>query len=400
MQVGHFQFSYCSNIHPGESWEATFENLKSYIPQIRENLQWKGAFGIGLRLSNEASLELEKKDELAAFQSWLAQENAYVFTLNGFPYGDFHHTRVKDQVHFPDWTTDDRKNYTIRSFRILAQLLPDGMSGGISTSPISYRHWFKTPEEKDDAMQKATANLMEVVAELAKIQTETGKTLHLDIEPEPDGILENSDEMLWLFDSWLIPKGAPILSQKLGITLSEAEILILEHIQVCYDVCHFAIVYEHPANTFSKFNNAGIKIGKIQISAALKLDLGENRAEIQQKLLPFAESTYLHQVVGRKADGSLVSYSDLPEALEAIQDAEEKEWRIHFHVPLFVESYGQFFSTQSSILNVLSELRNHPEITEHLEVETYTWEVLPDEMRLELGESISRELEWVLQRLE
>ncbi|TFV93664.1 xylose isomerase [Algoriphagus kandeliae] len=399
MQVGNFQFSYCSNIHPGESWEETFENLKSYIPRIRENLQCKGAFGIGLRLSNQASLELEKEDQLAAFKSWLTQENAYVFTLNGFPYGDFHHTRVKDQVHFPDWTTDDRKNYTIRSFHILAQLLPDGMSGGISTSPISYRHWFKTQEEKNQGMQAATANLMEVVAELAKIHSETGKFLHLDIEPEPDGILENSDEMIWLFDSWLIPKGAPLLSEKLGISLSEAEKLIRKHIQVCYDVCHFAIVYEHPANTFAKFTKAGIKIGKIQISAALKLDLGKNRSEIHQKLLPFAESTYLHQVVGRKADGNLVSYSDLPEALNAIQDAEEKEWRIHFHVPLFVESYGQFFSTQSSILNVLAELKNHPELTEHLEVETYTWEVLPDEMRLELGESISRELEWILQRL-
>lgn len=399
MQVGNFQFSYCSNIHPGESWEATFQNLKIYIPQIRQKLNWEGPFGIGLRLSNQASLELEEEEQLKAFQAWLKEENAYVFTLNGFPYGDFHHTRVKDQVHQPDWTIEERKNYTIRSFEILAELLPDGMSGGISTSPISYRHWFKNQEEKDQAMEKATGNLMEVVAALVKIHSESGKFLHLDIEPEPDGILENSEEVLWLFDCWLIPKGAPILSQKLAISISEAEKLIRDHIQVCYDVCHFAIVYEHPANTFSKFKNAGIKIGKIQISAALKLDLGENRSELHQMLLPFAESTYLHQVVGRKADGTLVSYPDLPEALAQIQEADEKEWRIHFHVPLFVESYGKFFSTQSSILNVLSELKNHPDLTEHLEVETYTWEVLPDAMRLELGESISRELEWVLQRL-
>ncbi|NVJ85460.1 MAG: metabolite traffic protein EboE [Algoriphagus sp.] len=399
MQVGNFQFSYCSNIHPGESWEATFQNLKLYIPRIRQKLQWEGPFGIGLRLSNEASLDLEEEEKLHAFQAWLKEENAYVFTLNGFPYGDFHHTRVKDQVHAPDWTTAERTNYTIRSFQILAQLLPDGMNGGISTSPISYRHWFKNQEEKAQAMEQATSNLMEVVTALAKIHSEKGKFLHLDIEPEPDGILENSDEVLWLFDSWLIPEGAPELSKKLAISLPEAEKLIRDHIQVCYDICHFAIVYEHPANTFTKFKNAGIKIGKIQISAALKLNLDENRSELHQKLLPFAESTYLHQVVGRRLDGSLISYPDLPQALEHIQEADEKEWRIHFHVPLFVESYGTFFSTQSSILNVLSELKNHPEITEHLEVETYTWEVLPDAMRLELGESISRELEWVLQRL-
>lgn len=402
MEIKGFHLSYCSNIHPGETWEATFENLKKYIPEVKERLDCTRPFGIGLRLSHEASLVLEKAEKLQEFQSWLETENAYIFTLNGFPYGDFHRTIVKDQVHFPDWTTTDRRDYTIRSFQILAQLLPDGQDGGISTSPISYRHWFKSESELNAGMKIATTHLLEVVAELVDIKKQTGKLLHLDIEPEPDGILENSDEMIWLFAEWLLPIGKPWLASKLNISEEQAEEFIKEHIQVCYDVCHFAIVYEKPEDTFAKFEKAGIKIGKIQISAALKAVIPaepEARDLVKINLLPFEESTYLHQVVARRKNGSLNSYSDLPEALKVLNTTNEEEWRIHFHVPVFLDNYGSLASTQDQISIVLNEILKNPSLTNHLEVETYTWEVLPEDTRLSLGESISRELAWVIENM-
>ncbi|WP_425636866.1 metabolite traffic protein EboE [Algoriphagus yeomjeoni] len=402
MEIKGFQLSYCSNIHPGESWEATFENLKKYIPEVKNRLSVDKPFGIGLRLSHEASLILEKANQLSEFRNWLQSENAFVFTLNGFPYGDFHRTTVKDKVHFPDWTTVERRDYTIRSFKILAQLLPEGMDGGISTSPVSYRHWFKSDSDLNVGMETATRHLLEVVGELADIKKQTGKSLHLDIEPEPDGILENSDEMIWLFSDWLLPIGKPWLAKKLNISQEEAEEALKEHIQVCYDVCHFAIVYEKPADTFAKFEKAGIKIGKIQISAALKALIPtqpEARDIVKLKLLPFEESTYLHQVVARTKDGSLKSYSDLPEALKILNETDEEEWRIHFHVPVFLDNYGALASTQDQISIVLNEILKNPSLTNHLEVETYTWEVLPEDTRLSLGESISRELAWVIEKL-
>jgi hypothetical protein len=399
MEIKGFHLSYCSNIHPGESWDATFKNLKIFIPEVRSRLKHEGPFGIGLRLSNEATLILEKPEKLQKFQDWLKKENTYVFTMNGFPYGDFHRQIVKEKVHFPDWTTADRKDYTIRLFKILAQLLPEGMEGGISTSPISYRHWFKSNEHLSTGMEAATHHLMEVVEELAKINKQSGKLLHLDIEPEPDGILENSDEVIWLFTDWLIPKGKKILSEKLGISIKKAEELIKTHIQVCYDVCHFAIVYEEPAATFAKFKKQGIKVGKIQISAALKVmipDTANGKFSLGKKLEAFAESTYLHQVVAREESGNLKSYPDLPQALQVLPNTKEKEWRIHFHVPVFLDNYGSFSSTQETISIVLKEILSNPETTRHLEVETYTWEVLPEETKLSLGESISRELAWVI----
>jgi len=402
MNIHDFHLSYCSNIHPGESWDATFENLKIYIPEVKSRLKHQGAFGIGLRLSNEASLVLERPERIKEFQDWLKKANAYVFTLNCFPYGGFHRTKVKENVHAPDWTTKDRRDYTIRCFRILTQLLPEGIEGGISTSPISYRHWFSTEKKKNEALEKATKHLLEVIEELAKIKQETGKLLHLDIEPEPDGILENSDELVGYFEKWLVPQGKKILSESLGISPEKAEELVKTHIQACYDVCHFAIVYETPSETFEKLKKAGIQIGKIQISAALKALIPKTpkeRFSLVKRLEEFAESTYLHQVVARKADGAFTSYSDLPQALDSLTDSEELEWRIHFHVPVFLENYGSFQSTQQDISIVLKEILLNPKIAKQLEVETYTWEVLPEDTHLTLGDSIARELAWVISEM-
>ncbi len=399
MKIHDFHLSYCSNIHPGETWDATFENLKIYIPEVKNRLKHKVPFGIGLRLSHEASLILERPERMQEFQEWLKKANAYVFTLNCFPYGGFHRTKVKENVHTPDWTTAERKEYTIRSFRILAQLLPEGMEGGISTSPLSYRHWFATEKVKNEAIEKSTLHLIEVVKELAKIHQETGKLLHLDIEPEPDGILENSDELISFFQNWLLPKGKSELAEKLGISPEAAEELIKTHIQACYDVCHFAIVYENPADTFQKLADAGIQVGKIQISAALKVMIPESNIErftLSKRLQEFAESTYLHQVVARRKDGKFASYPDLPQAIEHLEKTKDLEWRIHFHVPVFLDNYGSFQSTQSDISLVLNQILSNPTITKHLEVETYTWEVLPEDTHQTLGESISRELSWVI----
>jgi hypothetical protein len=399
MKIHDFHLSYCSNIHPGESWDATFENLKIYIPEVKNRLKHKGPFGIGLRLSNEASLTLERQGRLTEFQDWLKKVNGYVYTMNCFPFGGFHRTKVKENVHAPDWTTTERKEYTIRSFQILSKLLPDGMEGGISTSPISYRHWFKSELALQNAMEIATLHLLDVVHELAVIHRESGKLLHLDIEPEPDGVLENTEELLDLFSNWLVPKSRAYLAEKMGISPEEAENLVKTHIQACYDVCHFAIVYEDPNDTFSQLEQAGIKIGKIQISAALKALIPESAKErfsLGKKLEEFAESTYLHQVVGRSADQSLNSYPDLPNALNHLPKAKEKEWRVHFHVPVFLENYGSLQSTQEEISIVLKEILNNSNITKHLEVETYTWGVLPEDTHLTLGESIARELSWVM----
>ena len=393
--------TYCTNIHPGESWQETFDNLKKYIPNIKEELASSQSFGIGLRLSNEASLVLQKPGELKTFKAWLEENNCYVFTMNGFPYGGFHGQVVKDDVHTPDWTTRERRDYTIRLFEILAELLPEKMEGGISTSPLSYRFWFNNQQELDRAITKSTTHLAQVVAKLIEIKQKTGKVLHLDIEPEPDGILENTAEMLAYFKDWLIPMGTRDLMDTLAMSREDAESAIKEHIRLCYDVCHFALVYEKPEDVFNAMKAAGIKIGKIQISAALKLAIPESieeKAAIRNTLLPFVESTYLHQVIGKDQNDKLESFRDLDQALEALDQTDQNEWRIHFHVPVFLSDYGKVSSTQSDILEVLNFLKKE-KIADHLEVETYTWDVLPEGMNIDIQSSIIRELSWVADNL-
>ena len=355
------------------------------------------AMGIGLRLSNSASLELQAAEELQEFKEWLVANNAYVFTMNGFPYGEFHHAVVKDNVHAPDWTKKERVEYTLRLFNILSKLLPEGMEGGISTSPLSYRFWFPDRDDFQNAISIATQNIILIAEELIRIRQNSGVKMHLDIEPEPDGILESAAEFVDWFESVLIPLSRQILPGRLNINPEEAELLIKEHICLCYDVCHFAIGYESHAQFIELLESKGIRVGKIQISAALKAGFPpdpELRSGIAAAFANYNEPTYLHQVVARKDDGQLVRYRDLPEALNDYTNPLVREWRAHFHVPVFIRELGLLQSTQEDIIEVLNIQKKKP-FTDHMEVETYTWEVLPDELKAPIGESIIRELNWV-----
>jgi sugar phosphate isomerase/epimerase len=403
--VGHL--GYCTNIHAGETWADHFAALQDAIPTLKQRLSPDAPFGIGLRLSDIASQELEKPENLVAFQHWLADQDCYVFTMNGFPFGGFHDVVVKDQVHTPDWTTEARVEYTKRLFRILSVLLPvdelgNAIQGGVSTSPLSYRHWFEweQPAARDYIFSQTTQNVLEVVAELIQLRKQTDRLMHLDLEPEPDGVIETADEFIAWFTDYLLPMGIEQLSEQFGLTDEEAEARICEHVRLCYDVCHFAVGYERPADVLDKLKAYGLRVGKIQISAALKAELptdSEGRSAIKKAFEQFNEPTYLHQVVARTQSGDLVRYPDLPEALAEGTD-NETEWRAHFHVPLFVDDFGLLKSTQDDIRDVL-RLQNERLFTNQLEVETYTWGVLPEGLKLGLVDSIEREIKWVLNQL-
>lgn len=397
MQTIQGHLTYCTNIHPGENWAGHFAALQQNFPSIKAQVSPDAPMGIGLRLSNIASVELQNGDNLNVFKQWLSDNDAYVFTMNSFPYGEFHHTVVKDQVHAPDWTTHLRVDYTLRMFQLLAQLLPAGMEGGISTSPLSYKYWHKTPQLLTEATNIATANILRVATELVRIAQETGVYMHLDIEPEPDGILESGPEYIDWYINVLLPQGRLLIAEKFAISEDEAEHLLKKHICLCYDVCHFAIGYEPHQEIIDELGAKGLKVGKIQISAALKAALPENvhqREPIMAAFKKFDESTYLHQVVAKTTAGALLRYPDLPQALDDSENIAVDEWRAHFHVPIFTEELGLLQSTQSDIIEVL-QINKNKAFTGHLEVETYTWGVLPDEKKLPINDSIARELNWV-----
>lgn len=397
-----YHLTYCTNIHPGEDWSSVFRNLQNYIPKLKQKLSPNAAFGIGLRLANIASEELLSGDALLQFQDWLKTNDCYVFTLNGFPYGGFHRQVVKDQVYMPDWSKSDRLSYTKRLIKILSALLQEGMDGGISTVPLSYKPWWQLNPGKQDAIfESCSLQLAQIAAEMVQVEDVTGKFLHLDLEPEPDALLENADEVISFFQNWLLPVGQAYLQQQYGVRATTAETWLRRHIRLCYDTCHFAVEYEEPNTALAKLEKAGIAIGKFQLSSAIKIPISADQSQRQllcQHLEPFAESTYLHQVIEQRSSGILHHYPDLRDALPALTTTSATEWRTHFHVPIFVDHFPPFASTQDHITAILKQLPQVPECM-HLEIETYTWEVLPPDLKLDILASIQREYEWVLASL-
>ncbi len=379
--------TYCTNIHAGESWAAIQAGLENYITSLKAKLAPDVPFGLGLRIGAQAAEELIQGEELQRLKTWLQANGLYVFTLNGFPYGDFHHTRVKDRVHYPDWTTIDRLEYTRNLIQILAYLLPEGMEGSISTSPLSYRHWHR-PLAQEEVKRKSTHHLLTLIGELAMLEEQTGTYIHLDIEPEPDGLLENSTELIQFFDQWLFGKGAH----------TPGRAAISRYCCVCYDVCHFAVEFESHGKAMDHLTANGIKIGKVQVSSALKTMISGRDRDSEARvaaLNAFEESTYLHQVVIERSNGTLEKFQDLDQAIKSWrQKPRPGQWRVHFHVPIFIKDYGVLSSTQADILRVFKELKKR-NVKTHLEVETYTWEVLPLGLQVDLTTSITRELNWV-----
>ena len=374
--------AYCTNIHRGETWEETFDALKNYTLAVREKVCPQQAYAIGLRLSDLAARELSDPETLLGFQRWLEQTGCYIFTINGFPYGRFHGARVKEQVYAPDWTTDERVVYTNRLFDLLAQLVPAGIEGSVSTVPCSYKEFIKS----EGQVRAMRLNLWRCVEHIARLSERMGKKLHLGLEPEPLCYLEISAETGIFFDQLRADRpNDPRLAEHLGVN---------------YDTCHLAVEYEEPQDVVRRFQQHGIRISKIHLSSALKV---RPTAEVRGALRAFADDIYFHQVIARAPDGTIPRYRDLDIALAQTSVSEPHpgtEWRIHFHIPLHSRATALFDNTSDHILGLLDLLKSDPRLCSHFEMETYTWEVMPPEMKnRNVVDQLVSEYEWTLQHL-
>ncbi len=381
--------AYSTNVHRGESWAETLDALKNHTLAVREKVCPQKPFAIGLRLSHHAAVELSELKALLEFQKWLGKNNCYVFTLNGFPYGQFHGTRVKEQVYRPDWTAPERVAYTNLLFDLLAQLLPAGIAGSVSTVPGSFKEFISSREQESEIRK----NIFHCVEHIARVSEKSKRQLHLGLEPEPLGLLENSAETILFFEHLRTEhKNDPRLTEFLGVN---------------YDTCHFAVEFEEPHAALNAISDAGIKISKIHLSSALK---AKATAEARAALKKFADDVYLHQVIACAANGTKKMTRDLPAALAEqwkLEMGKHKrykkffsEWRIHFHVPLHAPAVAPFANTNDHLLGVLDLLAENPNLCSHLEMETYTWEVLPPELKSRnVVEQLVAEYDWTLARL-
>ena len=374
---------YCLNVHKGETWAENFAAIKEHALAVRDRVAAGKPFGLGLRLSHQAALELQAPGKLEEARDFFAANNLYAFTINGFPYGQFHAGRVKENVYKPDWRATERRDYTIALANILAGLLPEGIDGSISTVPCSFKAWIKTRED----VEQMVAHLADCAKALHEIREKTGKEIHLGLEPEPGCYLETTEETVRFFNEFIFKAVSPSLPEE----------ILRRHIGVCFDTCHVAIQFENLAESLRRYAAEGIRISKIQVSAALR---GHCDHAAYEALGAFCEPVYLHQVKARTESRKILSWNDLPDALRELPShTDARELRVHFHVPLFVERYWALGSTASTLTpEFFEQVRNGA--TSHLEIETYTFDVLPEDLRAGgVTHSIASEFEWLLGKI-
>lgn len=359
--------TYCTNVHPGESWEEIFSNLKTHVITVKDAASRHEPFPIGLRLSHQAACELDTH-QAVQFLDWLHETDCYVPTINGFPFGSFHAEGLKEGVYLPDWRSPDRVDYSKKLASLLGLWLPSGVTGSISTVPVGFK-----PHISDQDMPGVRKHIVEVLEHIEGIRQQTGKDIVLALEPEPGCWLETAFDVTSFFERMCFPDS---LRNTIG---------------VCFDCCHQAVEFETPAVSLNTLSFHKIRLGKIHISAGMRF-VG---AEVGN-LLRFDEPRYLHQVVVRRADGRLERYNDISGALAEPSIHNGEEWRVHFHVPVYADRTTYCGTTRSFIEEALEIIPNNA----LLEIETYTWGVLPEEMRAgSVTESIVREIDWLRSRL-
>jgi sugar phosphate isomerase/epimerase len=364
MPLSTLPLSYCTNVHPGRSVADVEHGLDQYTLAVRKNFGAPLAAGLWLAAPVVREL-LADASRLPQFREGLNRRGLTCHTLNAFPYGDFHSRRVKENVYLPDWADPRRLEYTLDCARVLAALLPGGADGSISTLPLGFEE-FSHPA---DHLDRCIAQLLQAAEGCDRLHRETGRLIRLAIEPEPFCLLETTDEALRFFERlWREAD-----RQKRGEVARK-------HLGLCYDVCHQAVEFEDVSASIRALTSAGVRINKIHITCALQLDAPAENVEGRRALAQYVEERYLHQTLARAKQGNIVRHVDLTETLALDPPAEFRNaeaWRIHFHVPVDAERLGPLATTRPELKQALAAVAALPDAP-HLEVETYTWEVLPD----------------------
>lgn len=391
--LGHLTYS--TLVHPGDDWEQMWASLTNYVPKTKARIAPDRRFGVSLRLSaSSAQTLVNSRAERDKLKRFLDDNDMYLYTVNAFPYGAFKGTKVKEQVYEPDWRSEERTRYTINVADVLADVTTADISPSIQSAPLG----FKPRVTGGDVVASYTAHVLRVAAHLIALDARTGRTVTLALEPEPCCFLETTDETVEYFTKHLYSgEAASTLAKMARIPISEAHIALRKHVGVVFDICHQAVEYENITESLQKLVDAGIPIFKLQEAAALHVP--QVTKDIVDTLKRYSNTIYLTQTI-EKRNGRLTRFLNLEDAFAAWdQDPGPREWRTHFHVPVFLEELGPFRTTRFAIEDALRFHKATP-LSRQLEIETYTWDVLPDSLKTgDIVDYVCRELEWVRGRL-
>ena len=392
---GYGHLTYSTLVHPGDTWTDMKTSLITYLPGVKAKFSPNAPMGVSLRLAN-ASVEelLAKPEERQWLKDFLIKEELYVYTVNAFPYGPFKGQIVKAEVYEPDWTTEARTSYTMNVADILAEVTGLDVEPTIQTAPLAFRPKVTTPEYE----AAFNENIYRVIAHLMTLEKKTGHRVKLAIEPEPFCFLETIPETVTYFQEKIYSlEAAERISELSGQPLAEVFGATRRYLGVVLDICHQSVQFEDIADDINQLSRAGIPIFKLQEAAAL---LVENvTPEIVEELKKYTGTIYLSQTTELR-DGKITRFLNLEDAINAWEaDPGPREWRTHFHVPVFLKDLGPFQTTRGGIDAALKVHAKTP-LSTHLEIETYTWDVLPDHLKTgDISEYVIRELEYVRDEL-
>ncbi|MFO0424979.1 MAG: metabolite traffic protein EboE [Planctomyces sp.] len=369
MTISSLPLSYCTNVHPARTVQELISGVQEHSGTARQMLELPMAAGLWFPASVAEEL-MEQSESLELLAQVLWESDLACYTLNAFPYGDFHSERVKEQVYLPDWTSTERFRYTEHCAQLLAKLLPENAEGSISTVPLGGR---MNPGSSSQTFHAVCfAQLIRFAEVLKQIYETTGRRIRLAIEPEPWCELDRTEETT-----------VPIFERLFEMAEARnCEAQVREYIGLCFDVCHQAVVFENVCRSIDQIEDSGIRINKVHITNAVELLNPSKNPEGLRELRKYVEPRYLHQVYARFRDGRIEHRVDLTAdqlaetRSEPFQSAES--WRVHFHVPVNQETLGPLKTTRPDLCAALRRVRTLT-YSPHLEVETYTWPVMPSE---------------------
>jgi hypothetical protein len=398
MDLGRYgHLTYSTLVHPGDTWPQMWHSLTTYVPQVKARVCPDRPFGVSLRLSAASAATLAASPgERARLKGFLADNDLYLYTVNAFPFGPFKNTRVKEQVYEPDWRSEERARYTMTVADILAEVGAPFLEPSIQSPPLG----FKPRVTGAEVVEAYAANVRRMAVHLHRLRERTGRTVTLALEPEPLCFLETTAETVEFFTRVLRSASSlTSLGAELGMNAEDARAVLRRHVGTVYDICHQAVEFEAIGASLQSLVDHDIPVFKLQQAAAIQVPEVNERAAAA--LRRFADSVYLTQTIQKRA-GALTRFLNLEDALQDFARSPQgaREWRTHFHVPVFLEQLDeQFRTTRFAIVEALAFHKAHP-VSAQLEIETYTWDVLPAHLKTgDIVDYVTREIQWVRSQL-
>jgi hypothetical protein len=392
--LGHLTYS--TLVHPTDNWDQLWKSVNTYLPAVKARMAPHEKFGVCLRTSAPSAAALSADPgKLATLKQFFADQDLYLYTANAFVYGVFKKQVIKEDVYEPDWQTPERREYTKQVANLLAELAPEGVNPSIQSAPLGFKPKVTGPHVVDEY----TANVIDVVAHLVDLEKKTGKTVTLGLEPEPRCYLETTDETIAYFTKHLFSgEAARTLAKKTGLNEADAHQAMRHYTGVVFDIGHQSVGYEDIPASLHKLVGAGVQIVKLQEAASMHMPAVTQKTV--DALQTFAKTIYLSQTCQKK-DGKTTWFLNLEDAFEAWhKDPGPREWRTHFHVPVFLDDLGAFGTTRFALEQALAVHKKTP-LSPQLEIETYTWDVLPDHLKTgDIVDYVCRELDWVKGQLQ